>query len=150
MRWLILLLLLSVSTVPAQAGQLSVTAPWVREVPPVSRHSAGYMTVVNAGAQSRELVAVHSPLFGSAELHESMEERGMARMQHVAKIVIPAGGEVSLEPGGYHVMLMNRNVDQLASGDSVPLMLRFDDGTEIEVTAPVRRDAPDGGAHHHH
>lgn len=148
-RYLLSVLLL-VLAVSAHADELTVTDPWIREVPSVSRHSAGYMTLMNADGNDRELVAVETPLFERAELHESIEEDGMARMRHVVALTVPAGGEVALEPGGYHLMLMNRQVESLESGDSVPMTLRFDDGSKIDVVAEVRRDAPRGGGHGHH
>lgn len=150
MRFLTSLFLLFVPCVYAQADMLSAVDPWVREMPPVAEHSAGYVTLVNTGAEDRELVAVDTSLFSRAELHESREEGGMASMRPVEGVVIPAGGEVSLQPGGYHMMLMNRQVESLTSEDTVPLTLRFDDGSEIEVEAEVRRQAPHGSGHGHH
>lgn len=143
MRWLLIPLLLAVSVLSAQDGALQVSDPWVRAVPPVSRHSAGYMTISNAGTEDRRLVSVTSDAFQRAEVHESVMKDGMASMHHLPELVIPAGEKVLLAPGGYHVMLMDREVDRLDIGDKVTMNLAFDDGSRIQVIAEVRR----GGGH---
>ena len=58
-------------------------------------------------------------------------------MQPVDGIVIPAGGTVTLEPGGYHVMLMGLTGD-LAAGQVVRLTLTFRTAGAIGVSAEVR------------
>jgi copper(I)-binding protein len=74
---------------------------------------------------------------------------GMARMVAQDSMPIPAGGELSLEPGGYHLMLM-RPKAALAAGDEVAVTLKFDDGSSLEVSMPVRKGMGDGEMHHHH
>ena len=53
------------------------------------------------------LVGVSAPdLATSVSLHETTTgDDGMTGMHHTPSIAIPAGGTVTLEPGGYHVML---------------------------------------------
>jgi copper(I)-binding protein len=62
-------------------------------------------------------------------------------------ITIPAGGSVTLEPGGLHVMLMNLK-KPIVSGDKVNFTFAFDDGSEqaFELTAKVS----DGGDEEYH
>ena len=55
----------------------------------------------------------------------------MTGMQPVDGIVIPAGGTVTLEPGGYHVMLVGLTGD-LAAGQVVRLTLTFKAAGAIE------------------
>ena len=57
-------------------------------------------------------------------------------------LVIPAGGEVKLRMGGYHVMLMEL-ADKLAAGDEVTVTLDFDNGDKVEYIAPVKEIAMD-------
>ena len=59
------------------------------------------------------------------------------QMTPVASIPLPAGKAVVLEPGGYHIMLMDL-VKQLKAGDHVALTLRFARAGTRTVTATVR------------
>jgi copper(I)-binding protein len=62
---------------------------------------------------------------------------GEMTMQPVEAIAVPAGGEAVLEPGGYHIMLLDL-VAPLQVGQIVPLTLELESGTTIEVDAEVR------------
>ncbi len=130
----------------AAASDLVIHDPWVREMPPVADNSAGYMRIENPSDTDRSLVDAESDLFGHLEIHESVEEDGTMRMEHREELVIPAGGEAVLEPGGYHVMLIDRHGEPLKEGDEVAFTLIFADGHTQEVVAPVLRHGPDGEA----
>jgi copper(I)-binding protein len=54
---------------------------------------------------------------------------------------LPAGGGVRFEPGGLHLMLMQPK-SALKVGDSVHFLLRFADGSALDVVAPVSVEAP--------
>jgi copper(I)-binding protein len=72
----------------------------------------------------------------AAEVHETMQHDGMVHMMPRAALVIPAGGTVSMAPGGLHVMLVGLRRG-LSAGDSVPLRIHFSDSTQIRVVVPV-------------
>jgi copper(I)-binding protein len=61
---------------------------------------------------------------------------GMMGMEPVTEITIPAGGTVTLKPGGYHVMLTDLKKD-LKAGDTIPATLTFGSG-DVDVTATVK------------
>ncbi|RMG52764.1 MAG: copper chaperone PCu(A)C [Gammaproteobacteria bacterium] len=125
--------------------------PWIREAPPGMPMLGGFVTLKNDSDRPVALVGAESPAFGSIELHRSIVKDGMARMVPQERIVVPPRGEVRLEPGSYHLMLM-QPARPLAAGDKVQIQLRFDDGSMLGIDFPVRRDA-DGAAmsrHHHH
>jgi copper(I)-binding protein len=96
------------------------------------------MTVTNAGASDRALVGGSSPAAKVVELHTHTMEGGMMRMRQVEKIDLPAGKDVSLKPGGLHVMLIGLK-QNLTPGENVPLTLKFADGSELTLDAPVRK-----------
>ena len=62
----------------------------------------------------------------------------MMTMQEVESVPVPAGGTVSFEPGGYHVMLIELVARRSRSGQTVPVTLTFAEAGTIEVTATVR------------
>ena len=122
----------------AQA-QVVVKDAWVRATVPQQQATGAFMQVQSA--QGGKLVSVSSPLTPAAELHEMAMEGDVMRMRHVPAIELPAGKEVALKPGGYHVMLMALE-RQVKVGETVPLVLVFEgsDGKreEIAVQAQVR------------
>ena len=66
---------------------------------------------------------------------------GMMSMSPVEEIPVPAGETVSLEPGGYHIMLLDL-VAPLETGSTIELTLTFENAGEMVVEAEVRDTAP--------
>jgi len=62
-------------------------------------------------------------------------------MRAVDRLEIPAGETVSLEPGGYHIMLLDL-ASPLEEGSTVELTLTFENAGELVVTAEVRATGP--------
>ena len=131
------------------AADLDISQPWVREAPPAAPVMAGYMHIRNSTADTVSVIAVSSPAFTRAELHRTVVENGIARMEPVGQLVIAAGESVVLEPGGLHLMLFEP-LQALQEGDSVTLVVHRADGVCKTVQAPVRRDILTGNAHRHH
>ena len=95
---------------------------WVRAMPPSMMTTAGFMTLVNTGDNAVKLIEFSSPSFTRVMLHETVHSNGTASMQHLHHLMIPAGGEVTLKPGGKHLMLMGRKAP-LKEGDEVVVNL---------------------------
>ena len=126
----------------AGSSKLEVTAAWLRATPPGASVGAGYFTLHNAGSKDLKLMSVQTKLAGSAEIHQSFMRNGEEEMREVdGGLPVKAGQTVKLEPGSYHLMLMGLD-HPLAAGTSEKLTLMLDDGTNIEVNAPVRDEAP--------
>jgi copper(I)-binding protein len=62
---------------------------------------------------------------------------GMMSMQPVEAIEVPANGSVALEPGGFHIMLLDVK-KVLAVGDTIEVTLTFEKAGEVQTTAEVR------------
>jgi len=135
-------------TAPALAsGTLDVEDPYVLAVPPGQSNSVAFMRIVNRGPEERVVLSSRSGVAGVVELHRHTMEDGMMKMRRIDRIEIPAKGVLSLEPGGLHLMLIGLTRD-LAPGDTVLLRLNLDDGTDLEVLAPVRAAEPVDRHHH--
>lgn len=127
----------------AHAAELMVKDRWIREAPPTATALAGYMVIHNGGDSDRVLVAAESPLFGEVQLHRTVMEEGMAKMIHQPSITIPAGGSLTFEPNGYHLMLMKPK-QPLKAGDEVEITLTFEDGTTLPLSYEVRSSGNGG------
>lgn len=128
------------------ADAVSVSDPYARAVPPGQPNSAVFMTLNNASTEPRALVEARSPAAKTVELHTHRALDGMMKMVRIDRIEIPAKGHAELKPGGLHVMLIGLNGD-LKAGDEVKVELKFDDGSEEQVVAPVRNIQPPPMAH---
>jgi len=118
-------------------GIVTVSDAWVRAAAK-GRTTAAYLQIVNGRLSDDTLVGVSTDAAGKASLHETTtDDSGMTGMQPMDGIKVPAGKTVMLEPGGFHVMLENLTAD-LAAGSQVRLVLTFEQGGPLNVTAEVR------------
>lgn len=123
------------------AQDVTVSGAWVRPTPPYVTRTALYATLHNAGGREDRLIAVAADIAERAEIHETVIEGGMLRMQPVAGgVAVPAGGEAQLKPGGYHVMLSGLK-SAIRRGDSVAVTLTFEHAGAVRIEA-VSADEP--------
>lgn len=136
---------------PALA-ETSVSDAWVRATVP-QQHATGVFMVLTATTDSK-LVGVASPVAKDVQVHEMTMNGEVMGMRQVKSIELPAGKAVSLDPNGYHVMLMGLH-EQVKEGTQVPLTLTIEDAEgakqTLQVQAPVRGLTADGstGGHEH-
>jgi hypothetical protein len=80
---------------------------------------------------------------GEAQLHETVAQHDSSgggdtmTMRQVSSIELPAGQTIRLQPGGFHVMLIDLK-HGLKAGDKLSLTLRFERAGTRKVTAEVR------------
>jgi len=126
----------------ASADTLTVTDPWVKTAE--SGMSAAFAVIENSSDEDVTIVAATSDAYPMLELHEvvdgAMQELG-------AGMVVPADGELALEPGGFHIMVMG--VDEpIEAGDEVAFTLELEDGSTVDFTATAKDF--DGGNEDYH
>jgi hypothetical protein len=79
-----------------------------------------------------------------AEIHEMADVDGMMQMRPLPEgLEIPGGGEVTLESGGLHVMLIGL-IRDLENGASYELTLEFERAGQVTLQVPVQPRAADG------
>lgn len=108
----------------------------VRASNPARKITGAYMNLRNHDSVARTLTGANTPLAGVTEIHEMKTRDGMMTMSRADTVAIPAGGALSLEPGGFHLMLIDLTRD-LRAGDRVPMTLQFDDGSSLALELPV-------------
>ena len=77
----------------------------------------------------------------SEDDHEGHDMGGAMMMQQVPSVAVAAGEDVSFEPGGLHVMLLELP-DPLELGETFELTLALENGDSITVDVEVRDEAP--------
>ncbi|MCG9754290.1 copper chaperone PCu(A)C [Shewanella insulae] len=135
----------------AHASELMVYDAWIRGMPPTSRVVPVYLSLHNPSDKPLVLKAISSPR-GSVELHQTLMENELMRMQGVEAIQIPPHGMVKLTPGGYHGMMSGFKAGVPALGEEVALTLTLEGGETLSVTAKVtaQGEAQDHSMHMHH
>ena len=108
----------------------------IRLIPAKDPRAAGYLTIHNHGATERVLISITSEIAEEVEMHNTVMEGEMARMERQERIAIPAHGSVTMKSGGYHLMFKKIN-PQVKFGDSATLVLHFQDGEKVETQAKV-------------
>jgi copper(I)-binding protein len=129
---------LSFSATAQAAGPQAITTQnaWVRWLPN-NLPAAAYVTLVNAGDKPIDLIDISSGDYGSAMLHQTVSNGSTQKMVMVDKVTVPARGQVSIAPGGYHVMLEDAK-HKIAPGDTVHLQLKFSDGETLDTPFAVK------------
>lgn len=116
------------SDAPLVASNVELTKPL-----PGMNMSAGYLTLRNTSDDAIEITHITSPQFESVEMHESIVENDISRMERLSTIRIQPGQSILFERGGKHIMLM-KPVDVL---DNVTLNLHSDDTLLLSVSTSI-------------
>lgn len=120
------------------SGSIAVSDAWARPSMGMDRAGAAYLVITNEGDEDDVLLGATSPAAATVEVHETtMEGDGSMAMRPIESLAIPAGGTVRLEPGGYHMMLIELT-GELAVGDEIEITLSFERAGEVTVSAEVR------------
>jgi periplasmic copper chaperone A len=126
------------STAPAIP---TVDDPWVRSNP--NGLGAAYLTITSPADDRLVAAEVDRGIATSVEIHEVVEVDGrMLMRERDGGIILTAGQEVELRPGGLHLMLLGMP-EMLEVGTTVTLTLRFATADPITVIAEVREGAND-------
>lgn len=139
------------ASVETAASRIAVERGWSRETAPGQDAGGAFMTIVNSGGAGDRLLGGTTPAAEDVQIHTVDTADGVMRMRQLSDgLEIPAGGTVTLAPGGYHIMLTGLR-RPLSQGETVPLTLEFEKAGPIDVelaVQPIGAAGP-GEAHHH-
>lgn len=139
MNRILCLLFLSASVL--FAGDLKIEDAWIRAVPPSSKATAAFMTIVNDTDVPVLITGGSCPVAQEIRpMITTKQGNGVMGMALAETFVIPAKGRRVLEPGGDHLMLM-KLTEVPKTGSTVSLVLTTESGgvkSHIHLDAPVR------------
>lgn len=119
------------------AGDLQIIHPHIPQPAASAKTAGGFMAIVNTGAEAERLIGVESAIAAKSEVHESkVDADGVGTMNHIDALEIPAGGTVSLERGGYHIMFMGLT-GPLTEGEMHKATLIFEKAGRVEIEFQV-------------
>lgn len=122
-------------------GDLDIHHPWSRATLPGAKVAAGYLTVKNNGSSPDRLLQVSADIAATGEIHEmSVKDGVMTMRQLTGGLEIPAGGEVKLEPGSYHLMFKELKAPAV-EGVKFPGTLTFERAGTVTVEFAVEKAA---------
>lgn len=131
------------------AAALSFAFPAFAEIEvhdPYARSSnamagAAFMIIHNHGGADDRLIAARSDAAQRVELHTHVEDdAGVMRMIHVEDgFDLPTDGEIIMQRGGYHVMLMGLNAP-FEHGETITVTLVFESAGEVVIEVPVDQE----------
>lgn len=128
----------AVSAEDYKLGALEIDQPYARATPPNAPVSGGYLTIRNTGAEADRLIGGEATFADRVEIHEMKMDGEVMKMRQLADgLEIPAGGEVVLMPGGYHVMFIGID-SQFKDGETRKVTLTFEKAGTIELDFQVQ------------
>jgi periplasmic copper chaperone A len=127
---------------PALAQEtVRVFDAWARASVLASRPGAAYVTIESTSDDT--LIGASTPVAKRVMIHAVEKDGDVSRMKHVEALELPAGQQVTLAPGGMHLMLMGLQ-DKLSEGTAFPMTLSFEIAGEITVDVSVLGIAAEG------
>ena len=105
---------------------------------PVSTEAAAYLSLSNGDGAADTLLTVTTPYAGRVTLHDSRSDGARVRMEELARLELPGGTSVEMEPGGLHLMLTDLKV-ALPVGHQLPLTLTFARAGVMNIEIPIER-----------
>jgi copper(I)-binding protein len=121
------------------SAQVAVSDAWVRATVAQQKSTGAFFQIKSM--KKAKLISVSTPHAAMAEIHEMSMDNNVMKMREMDVLELPAGKQVELKPGGFHIMLMGLK-KQAKVGDEVTLSLTVEDLDKkrqvLEVKAKVR------------
>ncbi len=89
-------------------SQIMITDINIIQPLPGKSISAGYFTLTNNTESLIEITKITSPDFESIQIHDSVLDEGIVKMQRIDSLQIKAKSRLVLENGGKHLMLIDK------------------------------------------
>lgn len=130
-----------------RAGAIKIDHPVIRVASPAAKTGAGFLTIANTGRTADRLLSVTTAAAARSDLHGTVNSGGVMQMRAQAGgVPVPAGGTVTFQPGGLHVMFIGLK-QAMPPGTMVDAVLRFEKAGNVAVK--FKAEGAADAAHHH-
>ena len=140
----------------AKIGMLMISDAWAIPKAKAQKNSVAFLTIKNMGKTADRLVAISGQGAKKFEIHTMKKHNGHMMMMKVkGGLTISAGGMISLDPSGNHIMIMGLKKD-LKKGSHLPIKLTFAQAGSVMVMVKVgapksgKKMKMDHSKHKHH
>lgn len=103
----------------------------------VQKNGAAFFVANNGSESDTRIIGASADISERVELHTHTMDGEVMMMREVEGYDVPAGGSVTLEPMGHHIMFMGLK-SPLEAGSTFPLTLTFSDEREIVVDVEIK------------
>ena len=141
------------------SARVDVNGAWARTSPMSVEAGAAYFQISSDIDDALIGASIDASVAGEAQIHETqvmemedetgedameddeMDTGDVMQMVEVGRIELPASETISLEPGGFHIMMLDL-VEPLENGDTFDITLDFETAEDQVVTVTVGDSAP--------
>jgi copper(I)-binding protein len=123
------------------SGTVTAHGAWARPAPE-GETAAVYLTIDNTTGSTARVVEGETAAAARVELHRTVIDDDVARMQSLDTLDIPPNDTLRIEPPGTHLMLIDLQRD-LVEGTTFPLTLAFESGETTTLDVLVQMIAPE-------
>ena len=127
----------------ATRGSIEIHRPWARQAVESPERAGGFFTLINTGTEPDRLIAASSPAAGKIEIHDIKVLGPDIGMRPRDSLAAPAGVTVTLQPRGYHLLLIDLGAP-LVQGARLAVTLVFEKAGSIDVECLVEAPGPVG------
>lgn len=121
----------------ASLGDLELEGAYVRATAPNAPSGGGYLTIVNKGEEADRLLSIATNASDKAEIHEmAMKDNVMMMSPLPDGVDIPAQGQITLKPGGMHLMFMGLKAP-FEAGQTISVTFNFARAGAVTLDLPV-------------
>lgn len=131
---------------PVTIGDLTLTEAFTRATRPGAPVAGGFVTIRNTGGDDR-LTGGSAAFASDVQVHEMAMDGDVMKMRQLPDgLPIPAGQEVTLKPGSYHLMFIGLKAP-LVEGEKVEVTLTFERAGAVTVPLMVLAPGAKGMEH---
>ncbi|MGZ5908700.1 MAG: copper chaperone PCu(A)C [Reyranella sp.] len=128
----------------ATRGSIEIHRPWARRSLETPERAGGFFVLTNTGPEPDRLVGATSPAAEKIEIHAIKVIGGDIGMRpREDGLVLPAGGTLTLQPRGYHLLLLGLGTPPMP-GTSLPVTLNLEKAGNIDIELLVEAPGPVG------
>lgn len=133
--WLLVTAILLATVTACSSGDETIEIVDARLGEPAGPNAALYFTV-SGGDEPDRLLGARAAAAAEVQIHETATgEDGTTTMRPIDGLDLPADGELVLEPGGYHLMLVD--VERVEAGDEIEVTLIWESSGEWTIPVDV-------------
>ncbi len=118
-------------------ADLEISNAWIRNLPPTVPVRAGYMSIYNPGSEAVSILSVTSDAFKNIEVHHTIMQDGLMRMEQVLDLTIEPNERLKFEPGGMHLMMQSTKPTN--PGDKIRITFKLSDESHQSVIFTVKK-----------